>query len=259
MIISASFGSLPDAVLILTTSALRPLKVSHIVMNEQVDLAWSVDHWTLDEKNSILYYELSFELSPAEGISSGRRRRQSSQDANSEYICFDGSVDAIGASCTVDLPPQSLAYRFHVAFDNAYSLEVVAIFRGNVRSEALVEHGQTRFVTALRPVEQVGATSTTAQFGFNAQQHDAAGVTGYKVALDRRVNEPLLIVNNSTSAQNNLMISNLEPESDSQMFVSLMLSTFGTQTERLTEIQTIPYRTMPLVIPSIQQGSEIKF
>jgi len=50
--------------------------VSHIADGEEITLIWSINHWTDDERNSILMYQLTVELQP---INQRRRRDVQSQ------------------------------------------------------------------------------------------------------------------------------------------------------------------------------------
>ena len=50
--------------------------MSHIADGEEITLIWSINHWTDDERNSILMYQLTVELQP---INQRRRRDVQSQ------------------------------------------------------------------------------------------------------------------------------------------------------------------------------------
>ena len=66
----------------MTTAALEPIRVTHVAKEEEVEIIWSIDHWSADEKNSLLYYELTLQSVP---MANQRRRRR-----NADSTCTEG-------------------------------------------------------------------------------------------------------------------------------------------------------------------------
>ena len=65
-----------------TTAPLEPIRIHHIAKLEDIEIIWSIDHWSDDEKNSLLFYQAT--LSIESRSSQGRKRR------NVETTCSEG-------------------------------------------------------------------------------------------------------------------------------------------------------------------------
>lgn len=71
-----------QARIMVTTAPLKPIRIHHIAKLEHIEIIWSIDHWSDDEKNSLLFYQASLTI---ESLSNqGRKRR------NVETSCSEG-------------------------------------------------------------------------------------------------------------------------------------------------------------------------
>ena len=69
-----------------TTAPLEPIRIHHIAKLEHIEIIWSIDHWSDDEKNSLLFYQATLSI---ESLSNqGRKRR------NVETSCSEGDFFA---------------------------------------------------------------------------------------------------------------------------------------------------------------------
>jgi len=96
------------------------------------------------------------------------------------------------------LAVETESYSFLVPFDYDYTFLLIAVFRGGLRSEALFETGQTKFVEQLQ-ITQIGARSTVAKFSISSQSES---VIGYKVWVGTVETTPV-IFNHSSLSENN--------------------------------------------------------
>ena len=93
----------------MTTAALKPIKVRHVLNGENVFISWTIEHWNSDEKRSILYYEVDVSLTKKDS----RKRREDSADLTG-YICYDSVSDSISAKCSTNLEAGITEYKFNV-------------------------------------------------------------------------------------------------------------------------------------------------